>query len=75
MSRFVNYSSNSGAAPAVKKLESRTEMAETDGKFEAVDHEKRPASDVVSVGDTAMTRRILLKLDFRYHSPLSSSSI
>jgi hypothetical protein len=41
-----------------------TEMG--DGKLvEAVDHEKRPASDVVSVGDTAMTRRVLLKLDFR----------
>jgi len=44
-----------------------TEMANAK-VVEAVDHEKRPASEVVSVGDSAMTRKILLKLDFRYHS-------
>jgi hypothetical protein len=28
--------------------------------------EKQPARDAVDLGDAAMTRRILLKLDFRY---------
>jgi len=34
--------------------------------------EKQPARDAVSLGDAAMTRRILLKLDFRYISNFSS---